>query len=166
VAAACAAVVAGCGSSAARQTKLASSVSQPGAPMQVRPVGSGSPPKSGPAFLREVNVVCETVRQNAPRPLASPYTPVELTRYTTRVQAPTQRTIVSLRRLAATGDAPALTAISTGYTQLQAAYTAADLMARTDRGARQLGATIQQRELAVSAVSRASGVPACGVAGR
>jgi hypothetical protein len=86
-------------------------------------------------------------------------------RYARSAQPATRRTAVSLQRLASVGDGPKLQTIATGYVQLQAVYGSADL-ARTKRLARQVGASIQEREQFVTAAARAAGAPACGVAGR
>ena len=77
----------------------------------------------------------------------------------------TQRTIVSLQRLAANGDGPALRAIASGYVGLQATYASSEAAARDARSATRLGQAIQLREQSVSAAARSAGVPACGVAG-
>ena len=156
--------LAGCGGSS-KQSATGSSQSSTAIP-QVRPLSSGSRKPASRGFLLEVNDVCRTVRQGAPRPLRAPYTRAGVSRYATAAQAPTRRTIVSLQRLAALGDGQALRVLGAGYVQLRAAFAAAGLLAHDPRAAGQLGATIQLREQAVTAASRTYGVPACGVAGR
>jgi hypothetical protein len=132
---------------------------------QVRPI-TGRRTAASPQLLLEVNTVCRAVRQGAPRALKAPYTPATVQRYATSAEVPARRTIISLQRLSARGGASALQAIAGGYGQLQAVYSSAGFAARSARGARQLGQTIQVREQFISAVARSNGAPACGVAGR
>ena len=154
-------VVAGCGS-AAKQSSTASPSPVTSLP-HVQSGGSGKKVSHG--FLLEVNDVCQTVREGAPAPLRSPYTRTELIRHATSARTATQRTIVSLQRLAANGDGPALRAIASGYVGLQASYASSRAAARDARSATRLGQAIQLREQSVSAAARSAGVPACGVAG-
>ena len=158
-------VVAGCGSAATQtSTTSPSPVTSPVTSLaQVQSGASGKKVSHG--FLLEVNDVCRAVRQGAPAPLRSPYSRAELITHASAARSATQRTIVSLQRLAANGDGPALRAIASGYVGLQATYASSETAARDARSATRLGQAIQLRELSVSAAARSAGVPACGVAG-
>ena len=117
-----------------------------------------------PALRREVNVVCQTVRQG-PRKgcgLRSSPVPSPASAVATRSA---ERTAVA-QRLAAQGGGQGLRLVASGYVALRAVYSNASLAAHNARSAARLGQTIELRELAVTAASRSAGVPACGVAGR
>jgi hypothetical protein len=154
-------VVAGCGSSAP------SSSAGPGSGSSASPEASSLAPKhTSRAFLREVNVVCQTVRQGAPQELRRPYEPRSVDRYAAAARGPAERTAVSLQRLAAQGGGHDLRLIASGYVALRGVYSSAPVVARDPSSAARLGQTIELREQAVTAASRSAGVPACGVAGR
>lgn len=153
--------LAGCGSSA--KHPVASAAPSAAIP-QIQPLGAQT--RASRRFLLEVNTVCRAVRQGAPQPLSLPYQKATVIRYTHAAQSSTQRTIVSLQRLAAQGDGQALRLIANGYVELQAVYSSAGVVARDARSAGRLGQAIQLREQAVTAAARSAGLPACGVAGR
>jgi hypothetical protein len=154
-------VVAGCGN-AAKQSSAGSPSPVTTLP-QVRAGASAQHVSRN--FLLEVNDVCRTVREGAPAPLRTPYTRSELIRHTLAARTATQRTIVSLQRLAAQGDGASLRAIANGYVGLQATYASSPTGARDARSATRIGQAIQLREQSLSAAARSAGVPACGVAG-
>lgn len=154
-------ILAGCGTAA--QQASTSSPSPVTTLPQAQSVGQAK--KASRSFLLEVNDVCRTVRQGAPTSLRTPYTRTELITHARAARTATQRTVVSLQRLAAHGDGPALRAIASGYVGLQATYASTSAVARNAQSATRLGQAVQLREQSVSAAARSAGVPACGVAG-
>ena len=152
----------GCGT-ADKPTRPASTAVT-GAIPTIQPIGSQK--HASRRFLLEVNEVCRTVRQGAPPPLSPPYRQVVVSRYSQAARPATQRTIVSLRRLALQSDGQALRVIANGYVALQATYASSSFVARTAKSSARLAQAIQLREQSVSASARSAGVPACGVAGR
>lgn len=130
--------------------------------------GNTDPPakRSATSVLREVNVVCATVRAGGPRPLSRPYTEASLTRYSNAAAAPTQRTVVSLTRLERVGDREALTGLVSDYRRLRALYGSASAAGRNSRVVPSLGRAITAAESATTSAAFADGLPACGVAGR
>jgi hypothetical protein len=130
--------------------------------------GNTDPPAklSAKSVVREVNIVCATVRAGGPRPLSRPYTEASLTRYSHAAAAPTQRTLVSLTRLERLGDKQALTGLANDYTRLRALYGSAGAAGRDSRVVPSLGRAIVAEEAAVTSAAFADGVPACGVAER
>ena len=158
--------LAGCGSSSslsANATKITTVATVP----PVSPVTRGSKKPASRRFLQEVNDVCLAVRRGAPEPPAGEARPAALVRYSTAARPVTQRTIISLQRLAAQGATDSLRTVISGYQQLQGAYAvgAVDAHAHAD-AARQEAMMITQREQAITTASRTGGIPACGVAGR
>jgi hypothetical protein len=153
----------GCGV-ANRQPTSQTGAASVGAP-HVQSLSAVSAKPASRHLLTEVNTVCRAVRQDAPSALRAPYTPAGVGRYASAATLPTRRTLVSLQRLTAVGGASSLQPIVGSYSQLQAAYQSAPLVANTAHGAQQLGAQIQARETAVTAAARAAGAPACGIAG-
>ena len=154
----------GCGSSASTTTAVGGSGSSKSS--QGGPSGGSSGKPGGRAFLQEVDVVCQTVRQGAPQVLRPPFRRAAVARYAGAATGAAMRTAVSLQRLATQADGRGLRLIASGYVTLGAAYSTARLAARDERSAARLGQTIQLHEQAVTAASRSAGVPACGVAGR
>ena len=156
-----ASVLAGCGSSATPADAGGASGSPTGSQASQVAIKQATP-----ALRREVNVVCQTVRQGAPQGLRPPFKPSAIARYAAVATRSAERTAVSLQRLAAQGGGQGLRLVASGYVALRAVYSNASLAAHNARSAARLGQTIELRELAVTAASRSAGVPACGVAGR
>jgi hypothetical protein len=167
-----AAALSGCGSAtgptpAAHRTARRTAVHDASAavlPAAV-PISHGSRKPATRRFLVEVNTVCNAVRGAAPRPLKPPYAANRVMKYATLAQAPTRRTMVSLQRLAATDDGTALDEVADAYVQVQLAYQSSQLLLHNPHAAAAVGSTILLREQIATADSRASGIPACGVAG-
>jgi hypothetical protein len=161
-------VLTGCG--AASYTTAANSphASASAAVPQVAPLSAhGAPikPLTG-RVLAQVNVVCSAVRQGTPAILSATPKPDALRHYATSARIVTQRTIISLQRLAAQRRT-SLSPLIAGYQQLLGVYAASAANARTPTHVAAVEATaIRQREQAIRSTARAMAAPACGVVGR
>lgn len=157
-------------------TSLAAAAHKPAAPRRLPrqvPIGHVKPghnqiPSTAPtgdALATEVNVVCAAVRRGAPAIVRGPITSTAVRRYAAGAAPPATRTVVSLTRLEGFGDKRRLAALAGAWQQLQAAYGAARLTARSAHGAHDAARQISSREQGVTALARSEGFPACAVIG-
>jgi hypothetical protein len=161
-------VISGCGmASPTTSATVASGKVAPAATGPVvTPATTGAAKPLSKRVLQEVNVVCSAVRHGAPAILVTAAKPAAVHRYATSARIVTQRTIISLQRLAAQ-NRTSLRPLIAGYQQLQGVYTASAATPRTPAHVAAVQASaIQRREQAVSSEARAMEAPACGVAGR
>jgi hypothetical protein len=161
-------VISGCGTASTRTgATLASAKVAPGAIGRVMtPATTGAAKPLSRHVLQEVNAVCSAVRHGAPAILATAAKPAAVHPYARSARIVTQRTIISLQRLAAQ-NRTSLAPLIASYQQLQGVYTASAAAPRMPPNVAALQAdAIQRREQAVSSEARATEAPACGVAGR